>query len=89
MTRNGIRIINASFFSGLMFEGPGDGTSPYSNSLYALWTRPSPGRPVGERGPAMPAILVDRPLDRCGQRRLARLRAGVDMNGMTLAAART
>ncbi len=36
MTSNGIRIINASFFSGLMFEGPGDGTSPYSNSLYAL-----------------------------------------------------
>ena len=36
MTNNGIRIINASFFSGLMFEGPGDGTSPYSNSLYSL-----------------------------------------------------
>jgi hypothetical protein len=36
MTSNGIRIINASFFSGLIFEGPGDGTSPYSNSLYAL-----------------------------------------------------
>ena len=39
MTSNGIRIINASFFSGLMFEGPGDGTSPYTNSLYALVDR--------------------------------------------------
>ena len=36
MTANGVRIINASFFSGLIFEGPGDGTSPYGDSLYAL-----------------------------------------------------
>ena len=36
MTDNGIRVINASFYSGQIFEGPGDGTSPYSNSLYAL-----------------------------------------------------
>jgi hypothetical protein len=36
MTGEGIRIINASFFSGLIFEGPGDGTSPYGDSLYAL-----------------------------------------------------
>ncbi len=32
MTANGVRIINASF--GSMFDGPGDGTSPFSNSLY-------------------------------------------------------
>jgi hypothetical protein len=36
MTSNGIRIINASSYSGEIFEGPGDGTSRYSNSLYAL-----------------------------------------------------
>ena len=36
MTGNGIRIINASFLSGLIFDGPGDGTSPYGDSLYAL-----------------------------------------------------
>ena len=36
MIGNGIRVINASFLSGLMFEGPGDGTSPYSDSMYAL-----------------------------------------------------
>ena len=36
MTANGVRIINASFFSGLVFEGPGDGTSPYGDSLYTL-----------------------------------------------------
>ncbi len=36
MTANGVRIINALFFSGLIFEGPGDGTSPYGDSLYAL-----------------------------------------------------
>ncbi len=36
MTGNGVRIINASFFSGLIFEGPGDGTSPYGDSLYGL-----------------------------------------------------
>ncbi len=34
MTANGVRIINASF--GTMFDGPGDGTSPYSNSVYAV-----------------------------------------------------
>ncbi len=34
MTANGVRIINASFSSGFIFEGPGDGTSPFSNSLY-------------------------------------------------------
>ena len=36
MTGNGVRIVNASFFSGLMFDGPGDGTSPYGDSMYAL-----------------------------------------------------
>ena len=36
MTGSGVRIINASFLSGLIFDGPGDGTSPYSNSLYGL-----------------------------------------------------
>ena len=36
MTGNGVRIVNASFFSGLIFEGPGDGTSPYGDSLYEL-----------------------------------------------------
>ena len=34
MTANGVRIINASFTSGSIFDGPGDGTSPYSNSSY-------------------------------------------------------
>jgi hypothetical protein len=36
MTDNGIRVINASFYSGEIFEGPGDGTSPHSNSLYQM-----------------------------------------------------
>ena len=36
MTDNGIRVINASFYSGQIFEGPGDGTSRYANSLYSL-----------------------------------------------------
>lgn len=36
MTAAGIRVINASFYSGQMFEGPGDGTSRYANSLYSL-----------------------------------------------------
>jgi len=35
MTGNGIRIINASSYSGQLFEGPGDGTSPYGDSAYA------------------------------------------------------
>ncbi len=39
MTGNGVRIVNASFFSGLIFEGPGDGTSPYGDSLYGLVDR--------------------------------------------------
>jgi hypothetical protein len=34
MTENGVRIINASWSSGTLLEGPGDGTSPYSNSTY-------------------------------------------------------
>ena len=41
MTDNGVRIINASFYSGQIFEGPGDGTSPYDTSLYARSTRRS------------------------------------------------
>jgi hypothetical protein len=36
MTGSGVQIINASFLSGLLFDGPGDGTSPYRDSLYAL-----------------------------------------------------
>ncbi len=39
MTGNGVRIINASFLSGLVFDGPGDGTSPYGDSLYSLVDR--------------------------------------------------
>jgi len=34
MTANGVRIINASFTSGNIFDGPGDGTSPYPSSTY-------------------------------------------------------
>ena len=34
MTSQGVTIINASTSSGVLFEGPGDGTSPYSNSTY-------------------------------------------------------
>ncbi len=34
MTANGVRIINASFISGNIFEGPGDGTSRSSASAY-------------------------------------------------------
>jgi hypothetical protein len=34
LTSNGVRIINASITSGNIFDGPGDGTSPYSSSLY-------------------------------------------------------
>ena len=36
MTANGVRIINASWSSGNVFDGPGDGTSPYADSTYAL-----------------------------------------------------
>ncbi|MBF8290484.1 MAG: Peptidase and subtilisin kexin sedolisin [Chloroflexi bacterium] len=36
MTSNGVRIINASWSSGFLFDGPGDGTSPYPDSTYAL-----------------------------------------------------
>src|SRR3972149_5337001 len=36
MTSNGVRIINASWSSDYLFEGPGDGTSPYPDSTYAL-----------------------------------------------------
>lgn len=36
MTGNGVRIVSASFFSGQIFEGPGDGTTPYHGSLYSL-----------------------------------------------------
>ena len=36
MTANGVQVINASFYSGQIFEGAGDGTSPYDNALYAL-----------------------------------------------------
>ena len=34
MTANGVRIINASFTSGNIFDGPGDGTSPDGGSSY-------------------------------------------------------
>ena len=34
MTANGVRIINASSVSGYIFDGPGDGTSPYPSSAY-------------------------------------------------------
>jgi subtilisin family serine protease len=36
MTSSGVRIINASWSSGYLFEGPGDGTSPRPDSTYAL-----------------------------------------------------
>lgn len=39
MTSSGVRIINASWSSGYVFEGPGDGTSPYDDSDYALIDR--------------------------------------------------
>ena len=87
MTRNGIRIINASFFSGLMFEGPGDGTSPYSNSLYALVDQAVAGGALwvnaagnaGDSGWTGPWTDADANgwLD---------FAPGVDVNGMTLAA---
>jgi hypothetical protein len=35
MTSQGVRIINASYSSGLLFEGPGDGTTSLSQSTYA------------------------------------------------------
>jgi hypothetical protein len=34
MTSQGVKVINASFGSGDVFEGPGDGTSPYPDSFY-------------------------------------------------------
>jgi subtilisin family serine protease len=34
MTSNGVRIISASRGSGYVFDGPGDGTSPYVDSIY-------------------------------------------------------
>ncbi len=36
MTSSGVRIINASWSAGYLFDGPGDGTSPYPDSNYAL-----------------------------------------------------
>jgi len=39
MTAAGVRIINASWTSGDVFEGPGDGTSPFTASTYALVDR--------------------------------------------------
>jgi len=36
MLSNGVRVINASWSSGYLFDGPGDGTSPYPDSTYAL-----------------------------------------------------
>ncbi len=36
MTGAGVRIINASFGSTEIFEGPGDGTSPLADSFYSL-----------------------------------------------------
>ncbi len=36
MTSNGVRVVNASWASGYIFDGPGDGTSPYDDSTYAL-----------------------------------------------------
>ncbi len=35
MTANGVRIINASWGPWYLFDGPGDGTSPYADSGYA------------------------------------------------------
>ncbi|MFM2105666.1 MAG: hypothetical protein RL338_698 [Chloroflexota bacterium] len=36
MTANGVRVINASYSSSAIFEGPGDGTSPYAGSYYRI-----------------------------------------------------
>ena len=36
---NGVRVINASYGSGYLFEGPGDGTSPFADSSYAIIDR--------------------------------------------------
>lgn len=36
MTSAGVRIVNASFGASEIFEGPGDGTSPYPNSFYSM-----------------------------------------------------
>ena len=36
MTASGVRIINASWSAGYVFEGPGDGSSLYEDSNYAL-----------------------------------------------------
>ncbi len=36
MTSNGVRIINASWVSPVLFEGPGNGTSPFAQSSYAV-----------------------------------------------------
>lgn len=36
---NGVRIVNASYGSGYVFEGPGDGTSPFADSSYAVLDR--------------------------------------------------
>jgi hypothetical protein len=35
MLANGVRIINASWSSGFLFDGPGDGSSPYTDTTYA------------------------------------------------------
>jgi len=36
---NGVRIVNASYGSGYLFDGPGDGTSPFADSSYAVLDR--------------------------------------------------
>lgn len=43
MTGSGVRVINASWASGYVFEGPGDGTSPHQFSTYALVDRAASG----------------------------------------------
>ena len=43
MTANGVRIINASRSSGELFDGPGDGTSPYSDSIYRSISKATSG----------------------------------------------
>ncbi len=75
MTDNGIRVINASFYSGQIFEGPGDGTSRYANSLYSLVDQAvAGGARLGERGREHGRLVVDGALGRRRQQRLARLR---------------
>src|SRR3972149_1843037 len=59
MTSNGVRIINASWSSDYLFEGPGDGTSPYPDSTYALVDQAVAGGALWANGAGHPFEILE------------------------------